>query len=270
MGIDITSPIGFGALIAHTLLLHAHFERSGIEGYVRARSPLYSNGDEDVLARFFERESWPADLSPMPGSAAEYLGWFKRPDQIDLVQARALYARHFRPNARLLGAVTAAAGAIQRYDLSVHYRGTDKFLESGQVDASRMFGLIESHLDGIAAPHIFLATDDAGFARTVRQRFPEAQFSSYDLGYVKAGAPRHFSSLGPDEKSLEALVNMHLLARAPVCVRTSSYLSAISALINPALRTITINQTQAGKNALPFPELGILQSEQAQTHAVPG
>jgi hypothetical protein len=46
-------------------------------------------------------------------------------------------------------------------------------------------------------------------------------------------------------------------------VRTSSYLSASSALINPDLRTVTINQTQTGKAPLPFPELGILQSEQA-------
>jgi hypothetical protein len=44
-------------------------------------------------------------------------------------------------------------------------------------------------------------------------------------------------------------------------VRTSSYLSAISALINPQLRTETISKTLAKRS--PFPEHEILQAEQA-------
>jgi len=75
------------------------------------------------------------------------------------------------------------------------------------------------------------------------------------------GTPRHFSALSPADKALEALVNIHALARAPVCIRTSSYLSAISALVAPAMRTVTVNRTIG--RAAPFPEAELLACEQA-------
>jgi hypothetical protein len=106
---------------------------------------------------------------------------------------------------------------------------------------------------------VFLATDDAGFARTIRQRWPRIVFTSYDLGEVAEGKARHFSDLGVDDKAKEALVNMFLLARAPVCVRTMSYMSSFVRLINPDIRTVTVNK-RIGADT-PFPERQILELE---------
>lgn len=259
IAIDITSPIGFGAVISHALLLHAFAESAGLTCHVRATSPLYSERGEDILARYFERAPWPRDLAPLRASAREFLIQCIRPAHIPLAEAQRLFFRHFRPSAELRDTIDAAASDVQRFDLAVHFRGTDKFLESGSVDRSAIMALIAAELAGIAAPHIFLATDDTVFATAVRAAFPAARFSSYDLGQVGPGVPRHFSDLAPSDKALEALVNIFLISRAPVCIRTSSYLSSISALANPRQRTVTINRT-INKHT-PFPEREILDLE---------
>jgi len=109
---------------------------------------------------------------------------------------------------------------------------------------------------------VFLATDDATFAAALRAAMPGLDYTSYDLGEVESGLARHFSNLSPTDKALEALVNIFLIARAPVCVRTSSYMSAVSALANPGMRTVTINQT-IGQSP-PFPEHEVLERERGQ------
>ena len=261
VGIDLRAPMGMGALIAHAILYHAHFEREGTPLRVRSSNPLYSQGGEDVLAAFFQREPWPADLRPLPPVAEEFLLTFVRLRHLPLADARRIMARHFRPSARLREAIAAAAGEAARFDLSIHFRATDKYLESGRITHQRMFAALDPHINRRPQSHIFLATDDAAFAAAVRARYPQARWYSFTLGEVEDGIPRHFSSLSPDAKATEALVNIHLLAAAPLCVRTSSYLSAISALINPQLRTETISKTLAKRS--PFPEHEILQAEQA-------
>lgn len=261
IGLDLRAPMGMGALIAHAILYHAHFEREGTALRVRSGNPLYSQGGEDVLAAFFEREPWPADLRPLSPAAEAFVLAFVRLHHLPLAEARRIMARHFRPNARLREAIAGAAGEDARFDLSIHFRATDKYLESGRVTHQRMFAALDPHLDGRARPHVFLATDEPAFAAAARARYPQARWSTFTLGEVEDGTPRHFSSLSPEAKATEALVNIHLLARAPLCVRTSSYLSAISALVNPQLRTVTISRTLAKRS--PFPEHEILQAEQA-------
>lgn len=257
--IDLTAPIGMGALICHALLFHAWFEATGQAGAVRATSPLYSQGAEDVFARFFERES-SANSPALSRWATEYLIARRRPGRLALTEAQRLFAAHFRPGPALAQAL-AAATDCPRFDLSIHFRGTDKFLESGRVAYAPMFAAIRTELAGRTTARAFLATDDAAFAAALRAEFPGLDCTSYDLGEVTPGVPRHYSDLSPTDKAREALVNVFLLARAPVCLRTSSYLSAVSALANPGLRTVTINQTLGA--AQPFPEGELLDRERA-------
>jgi hypothetical protein len=67
--------------------------------------------------------------------------------------------------------------------------------------------------------------------------------------------------LDPLLKAQEALTNMFLIARAPVCFRTSSFLSSFSKIINDSLRTVTVNKTVFEES--PFPEKQVLQAESA-------
>lgn len=259
IGVDITSAVGMGGVMAHVLLLHSHFERTGTAGFVQATSPLYSTSGKDFLAEFFERPAWPAGCRPLTRPATEFLVHWLRAGHIELDHARRLFAQYFRPNPMLQAAVDAAAAGTDQFDFSVHFRGTDKFLESGEVSYAQMLEVLDLELASLEAPRIFLATDDAAFAAAIRSRFPAARFVSYDLGKVADGIPRHFSTLAPHEKALEAAVNIFLLARAKACVRTSSFLSAMAALANPAMRTVTINAPL--RRDAPFPEAEILANE---------
>jgi len=257
--VDLPNPVGMGALISHALLLHAHFARTGKAGHVSATGPLYSARGEDVFAAFFSRPPPPA-AAPLGPLAAEFLINLRRAPHLPLAEAQALLARHFQPNARLAQAIDAACGP-HPFDATIHFRGTDKVLESGAVAHAPMLAAIRRELPGHAEPRLFLATDDPAFAAALRAEWPLAAITSYDLGAVPPGTPRHFSALSPADKALEALVNIHALARAPVCIRTSSYLSAISALVAPAMRTVTVNRTIG--RAAPFPEAELLAREQA-------
>jgi hypothetical protein len=73
--------------------------------------------------------------------------------------------------------------------------------------------------------------------------------------------PRHFSSMAARNRAVESLVNIFLLARSPVIVRSSSYMSAISVLANPSMKTITLDKNLTGRQI--FPEYEIIAAEQA-------
>ena len=57
---------------------------------------------------------------------------------ITLQEAEAQFSAYFRPGPELERATAAAAGT-RTFDLSVHFRGTDKVAESGIVSPAQMF-----------------------------------------------------------------------------------------------------------------------------------
>lgn len=254
--LDVNERIGMGAILAHALLWQSWADECGLPVRIISTSPLYS-AEENVFERYFEPVGAPGPFQPLDDRATAWFNRKEAPDHIPLEQATAIFTRLFRPNEHLQ-ALLKEAGGNAPFDLSIHMRGTDKVLDSGKVPRQVLLDHAAPFLDG--AKRVFLATDDAEFARSIRKEWGGVTFVSYDLGEVQEGRPRHFSDLDPDLKARESLVNMFLLARAPVLLRTSSFMSSFSKLINPALRTITINRTTKFK-ASPFPEAEILQSE---------
>lgn len=258
LAIDLDRPVGMGGLIAHALLLHAWAEDAGTQLEIRASSPLYGDGRADVFRHWFERGTG-NQTAPLGLFASEYLIRHRAPQHVPLDRAYALMAAHFRPSAILSDAIEAAAASIGPYDTAIHFRGTDKVLDSGKVDYRQMFAASDDALRQCEGEIVFLATDDPGFADALRKRHGGITFASYDIGEVPEGMPRHFSSLAPEDKAREALVNIWLISRATRVFRTSSYLSSISRLLNPAQKTVTINRTILAET--PFPEQGVLEQE---------
>jgi hypothetical protein len=111
---------------------------------------------------------------------------------------------------------------------------------------------------------VFLATDDPTFAVHLTEQFPTQRFTSFFTDDVARpfGQPRHFSSMSGHDKAIEALVNILAIARSPLCIRTCSHLSAWSAILNPEMRTISLNRLHAGIPS--FPEREIAQKEASQ------
>lgn len=77
-----------------------------------------------------------------------------------------------------------------------------------------MFGAIRHALGTNRAANVFLATDDPAFSAALKEEMPQLSLTSYDRGQTPTGVARHFSDLAPDDKALEALVNIFLIARA--------------------------------------------------------
>jgi len=253
LDIDLSGKVGMGALICFALRLHALAEDRGMASTIACTSPLYSDG-HDVFARYFHRPAPPEGWKPHSALATHWLMQIAAPYRLPLERAHRLFQSHFSPREQLEELV-----AGRSFDVSVHFRGTDKFVESGHVDAAKMLDALEEFLPRRGEGcQVFLATDDIAFSVAVRDAFPKAQFSDFELGEVAPGTPRHFAELAPEAKALEALANILLLARAPICVRTASYLSATSAIVNPEMRTLTINATPAMHG---FPEDEIRMAE---------
>ncbi|WP_380784373.1 hypothetical protein [Sphingomonas sp. R86520] len=261
LAVNVDARMGLGATIAKALLFHALAEDLELRPEIISSNPLYASAPgQDFLGRYFDR---PVAASPGPPlSGRSYLWALRKVAQthISYERAAALFAQHFQPSALVRETIAAVMAGRNRFDLSIHFRGTDKFLESGRVDVDNLFGQIDRTLPSLPARgQIFLATDDASCEVALRLRYPDVSFTTYNLDDVPTGVPRHFSAMSPQDKALEAVVNIFLIASAPRCIRTSSYLSAISKISRPDLKTVTINKTLSGSTG--FPERQVIGTE---------
>lgn len=233
LDVDISGKLGMGAILCYAIRMHAYAEISGKKPRLICTSPLYSNG-ADVFERFFENPANDRPRRVLSTPASEWLIHHALPWNIGIRQAHDIFNRRFRPNAFL----NSHLGG--KFDLAIHYRATDKVAETGAPPRGEMIETLKAEI-AQQPLKIFLATDDPTFRDELGEMFGFCEFSSYELGEVEEGTARHFSSLSPEDKATEAIVNMFLLASAPVCVRTISYLSAMVPIINPSARTVTVN-----------------------------
>jgi hypothetical protein len=259
--IDIHGAIGIGAVIVHSLKFHRHAEVHRMTPAIISTNPLYaSHPGNDFLALYFNRPPIAATLKPLRGNGYNYAYRYGVDRHMPLEEAGRLFARYFPPNERLATVIAEVKGGRTAFDASIHFRGTDKVLESGDVDHGRMFSALDRLIDELGRPgDIFLATDDGAFEAAVRARYARCTFTTFNIGTLVAGVARHFSTMPPDDKAMEALANIFLIASAPLCIRTSSYLSAISKFARPMMRTVTVNRTLNGSTI--FPEREIVLSE---------
>lgn len=184
---------------------------------------------------------------------------------MSLEDANRLLVKYFSPSARVMSQINTVLAQIQadHFDLTVHYRGTDKHLEAPAVAFAAVDDAVRRYIDKHpSVKNVFLATDELTFETHFRSQFPGLHVLTYFVDRdVDSTRGRHFASTPPEEKAREAIVNMFLLARAPMCIRTSSYLSAMSRIINPTLKTQTLSLTHWGSTA--FPEKQIIEQEQS-------
>ena len=264
--VDLVSRYGMGALLSDALLCCAYAEDSGLIPRITSTNPLYaSEPGHDFLARFFlNPPAGPVEkaLQPMPLRTLYSFYHLDFKQHVPLDRASHLFRSHFAPRPALSDRIEAVREQApgRRFDLSIHYRGTDKAREAPLVDFTHFEQAVRNASGAKDPGTVFLATDDTAFEDFIRKRFPSTAFTTFNLGQpADASGGRHFSNLDPHDKALEALVNMFLLAAAPVCIRSSSYMSAMSKVIDPALRTVSLNRTHTGSDL--FPEREILANE---------
>ena len=127
--------------------------------------------------------------------------------------------------------------------LGIHFRGTDKidskFAEAEKISYYDMKKYIDKYRDAYKIKNIFVATDDQNFIDFMNHEYDSIyyldHFRSKDHNAV------HNMNVSPFEKGKQALVDMLILSKSNVLVRTSSNLSLVSIMFNPYLKVINTN-----------------------------
>jgi len=269
---DVCSACGMGAVLTHTVLLLQYAEQTDQVPVIAFTNPLYGSvAGTDWFPDYFL-------MTPnyrTGGATKACLNYLKIyhefsaaafgvPQRIGLAEANAVFSRYIAIKSTvhdIVGSLSAATPGAP-YDLSIHYRGTDKTLEATPASFDDVAAKIESlRQDGLTVEKVFLATDVVDFDRYIRDRFPAIEFHDFNVRPLEQGpAPRHFSAIDGRDKAIEALVNIVALSRSRVCVRTCSYLSAWSKILNPAMKTCTLNRPHKTQV---FPEAEIVDAEMA-------
>ena len=151
----------------------------------------------------------------------------------DWAGTHALWSRHFRVPARILGRADAAA--LPAGCLGLHYRGTDKnrqTIDTNPVDADDFIALaaafVAAHPD-VAA--IFVASDEPGMRARVAARFPDLDVRGLgDVAFHKAAGTE-----ADPGKADRALLDCVLLSRCRYVLKCSSALSGFAKVLNPEL-----------------------------------
>jgi hypothetical protein len=263
--VDIRGRMGVGAVLAHAIVLIRHAEAHGLIPSITSTNSLFSRNGGDFLSEYMgpDGASPAAPLRPLRFDNLESVFHLAVDQHVPIAEANRIFWRYLPPKPVIADPVEAVLRdlALTHFDLSVHYRGTDKFLEGARIGYDAVEQAIARHLDGGGRIDVvFLATDDVGFDNFLRSRLPGTAFITYTRGHPSDRAtPRHFSDMAPHDKAIEALVNILLIARAPKCIRTTSYMSAISKITNPSLMTETLNRTYLDSRL--FPEREVIVEE---------
>jgi hypothetical protein len=262
LGVEIRSTVGLGARLEWCLEIMAHCDEKGLQprfrfSYPDARSakdhfaPLFRiRGAEERPARFVRISSIiELDL----GRDYDRLltidranGLIKKYLEVkeDVVaEVEDFHRRHFG-EAPIVG---------------VHYRGTDKVVESPFVPYDRVRRNIEHYLERYPQTDgVFVATDDARFLEYLcgapigrRIFYRDDSFRSSDGSSIHESA-----ATDKDQINRDAIVNCLILSRCAALLKTASILSGWSKLFNPALPVVMLNRPP--EENLWFPERALV------------
>jgi hypothetical protein len=156
-----------------------------------------------------------------------------------------IFNRYIRPKRHIRDKVEAYVREFfqDAFVIGIHYRGTDKYKEAPVVPYERIRTAV---LDAIKAANparyrLFLATDEQAFLDYMLAEFPgvltyRTMFRSVD------GTPTHWRKANNHDKGEDAVIDCLLLSRVNLLIRTASYLSRCSTLINPTVPEIALNR----------------------------
>jgi hypothetical protein len=144
--------------------------------------------------------------------------------------------------------------------IGLHFRGTDKSREAPRVPWQHCLTIVEDYIrNHKTVQAVFVASDEQefiDFAKNSIRRVPvycnDDYYRSNDDRAIHLGL-----KCGGYEKGEDALVNVLLLAKCSILIRTTSTFSAWASIFNPNLKVILLNKPYP--NNLWFPESEILR-----------
>jgi Nodulation protein Z (NodZ) len=136
-----------------------------------------------------------------------------------------------------------------QYIIGVHYRGTDKTIESEYIQVHEVLIAICEHIDALELKDykIYLATDETAVVDCFKEYFPDKLV--YQSAYrSENGLPIHYFNENAYQTGKEALIDSLLLSKTNFLIRTESNLSLWSIYFNPDLNFVTINKRLTDHN----------------------
>lgn len=169
-------------------------------------------------------------------------------EEASFEKASVLFHRHFKVHPRIQSIVDAFPSAC----LGVHYRGTDKMncTQATPITREEVQTIIRDYIVHCQPPvdRILCCSDEMGFAEELRGMFPRISVYNYQqpLAHVnqREGLFRAGKTASPelrDKLTVGSIVDMLLLAKCDVILKTSSALSCFSKIINPRVRVLSMS-----------------------------
>jgi hypothetical protein len=263
--VDIRGMMGMGATLSIAVQVLDHCDRIGTVPYLRFTNPLYSmvrDGYADWLGLHFDR------LRPAPPLDGRRflivrngewdLGRSTFHPDLTVERAHRLFFDHFDFKPEIVDVANAFFDELPANSLGVHFRGTDKRLETPRVTWSRVVDAIEEERQDSTGT-VFVATDEPEFLDFICDALGPNSVVHLDCqGIYSGGRPVHFTDGDPFTKAREALTTMLVLSKFDTCIRTPSHLSAWANIINPAQRIIMLGRPS--RSAFVFPDRQIWET----------
>ncbi|MEM7703815.1 MAG: hypothetical protein AAF251_17905 [Pseudomonadota bacterium] len=166
-------------------------------------------------------------------------------------EAQALFDRHYAVRPEFVEEVDtlAAANSVGPRTLAIHYRGTDKYTEAPAQAMRDVLDRIARYIDTLdGVENVFVASDVAPFVEATGQGIAGLPvFSLDDAVRSSTDTPVHTQSFHASNMAMgrDALLNCLMLARCGWMCRTTSLLSAWSAIFNPEIEVAILNEPYA-------------------------
>jgi hypothetical protein len=258
LGVDIRSTVGLGARLAWCLEIMAHCDDNGIEPRFRFSYPDARPARDHFEALFRVRGSQGRRARFVRIGSIIELDLGRDYDQVLTVDRASGLIRKYL---EVKEDVAAEVDEFRRRHfgtgpvLGVHYRGTDKVVESPPVPFDRVKRNVEHYLERYPETSgVFVATDDQRFLEYVRAVpvgrrifYREDSFRSTDGSSIHESA-----ATDKDQINRDAIVNCLILSRCAALLKTASILSGWSKLFNPELPVVMLNRPP--EENLWFPE----------------
>ncbi len=260
VAVDFCNEVGIGARLVWCLNVLAYCEDHHLDADFRFSFP--ASPGTDFFSPFFS-------VSPIRRSNARRR--FVRAVRLDAVphevvsleRGSELARKYLVPQPEIVAELDQF-WSEQRLDghvLGVHYRGTDKTDEAPRVEyeavAARVTAYVAAHRDTSA---IFVSSDERAFVDFAAANFGDLPIVFRD-DFRRADSQRAIYRDLDDVLSIQrdAVVNSLLLARCRGLIKTASFLSAFSALLNPEMDTFIMNTPH--DKTLWFPEREMLRRQ---------
>lgn len=126
------------------------------------------------------------------------------------------------------------------YVIGVHYRGTDKVVESPRAS----YQIMEQHILNVINTmkpiryKIFVATDEQAFIDYLKVAFPVQVCFYEDAIRSSTKEPIHMQKISGYKKGEDAIIDCLLLSRCQILIKTSSNLSLFSTYFNPEMPVV--------------------------------